>query len=948
MNKIVFFFFFFIILIVNAQKIEHLTYHITSEEGLPDKEIYRILEDKKGFVWLATNSGLYRYDGKDFKLYKHSKQTKLSVFGLKIDDKGRLWYNTINGQYFYIEKDKIFLFKDYEKETKEELRNFFIFNQSLFIVFHKKIIQINSIDKKEKKINYKSNGVNSPTLLKFKDSLFIVDGNNKYAINNISKNTLDLNYASSPQSIVFKDGILIITHSRDNEKRIELILKNRSVKVKGLNAIKITSIYHLKIINNYLWVFTSRGVFKYEYKNNKFYLKDTFLKGKKVTDAIIDSNGYVWFTTLSSGIFIVKNQSVHTVKRVHRDDYITSFTAINDSIISYIEGEVNLNKFNVNTLKNKNKTLTFGQKVFYDKLLDGIIVFTGARAYLSRENDSNKKSYDLSTPKNIIRINNTSFLLSYYNRLTLFNKKAHKKQKHISGRCKELAFNRYNKLIYIGFSKGLQIGENIDSLKLAKYKKKEIYVKSIAIKPNTDTVFIATHSNKIVQLLKDKVINELKFNEKEKINTVISDEKHLWIGTEKGAFQFNYKTKKLTRIKSLFKLQVKKIELTKNFVWIITDGKIIRLKKEHKENKQKEIVPYFRLVKVNDVIVNHNQPIEITNKNNKNIRIQFMINGFKNLDLYYFEYKLSNNKWQTINANELTLSRLPFGKQTLKIRAIHKENFKKSLTSLITFNVLRPFYKTWWFVSFLFLMLLGIFFKVIKYSIKIERRKKEKELQQLEIKQQLTNLQLENLRSQMNPHFIFNALNSIQEYIYTNEKKLATSYLVKFSRLIRIYLEHSRISEITLAKEIKALELYLYLENNRFENLLEYKIEIDKEINTTKIHVPSLFLQPYIENAIKHGLLHKKGVKKLAIIFKLSINKRSLIVIVEDNGIGREASGIINNNRHYKPFATQANLNRVDLMNLKRDEKIKIKIKDLKDNFNVSNGTIVQISIPIN
>ncbi|XLS29678.1 sensor histidine kinase [Flavobacteriaceae bacterium M23B6Z8] len=207
--------------------------------------------------------------------------------------------------------------------------------------------------------------------------------------------------------------------------------------------------------------------------------------------------------------------------------------------------------------------------------------------------------------------------------------------------------------------------------------------------------------------------------------------------------------------------------------------------------------------------------------------------------------------------------------------------------------------------------------------------------------------ELRALRSQMNPHFIFNALNSIQEYIFSNDRTLASSYLVKFSRLIRMYLEHSKVLEISIAEEIEALKLYLFLENSRMDNELHYTIKVDEKLNINQNILPPLFIQPYVENAIKHGLLHKKGQKELSISFSYNEADNTLDISITDNGIGIEASKNYNRNRPYKSFATEANAHRLELMNFKRTKKISLKIINLTNNSNEAAGTEARIKIPL-
>jgi LytS/YehU family sensor histidine kinase len=208
----------------------------------------------------------------------------------------------------------------------------------------------------------------------------------------------------------------------------------------------------------------------------------------------------------------------------------------------------------------------------------------------------------------------------------------------------------------------------------------------------------------------------------------------------------------------------------------------------------------------------------------------------------------------------------------------------------------------------------------------------------------MAGLKLENFRSQMNPHFIFNALNSIQDYIISNEKELASKYLVKFSRLIRMYLDHSQQNMISLKQEITALNFYLELEKVRFDDALYYEININESVNPNQIKIPSLFIQPYVENAIKHGLLHKQGDKKLIIDFNIESN--FLKITIEDNGVGRARAQEINKASH-KSFSTKANQERIKLYKNKLNLDITVITEDLKDANNKAIGTRVIIYIPI-
>ncbi len=234
------------------------------------------------------------------------------------------------------------------------------------------------------------------------------------------------------------------------------------------------------------------------------------------------------------------------------------------------------------------------------------------------------------------------------------------------------------------------------------------------------------------------------------------------------------------------------------------------------------------------------------------------------------------------------------------------------------------------------------------------KAKKEAELILTELKETKKRLAIEKkyrsselkaLKAQMDPHFIFNALNSIQDFILLNQKNQASDYLGKFASLIRKYLHYSDKDKISIHEEIDTLKIYLELEKLRFEDKLEYKILVDKSIENATCEIPTMLIQPYVENALKHGLLHKKENGLLTIAFHRSDNE--IKCTITDNGVGREKSKELNKNKSYRSFATKATKERLDLLNIERDSKIGVEIIDLYNTNNQPIGTKVIIIIPI-
>ncbi|EDM44459.1 possible sensor protein [unidentified eubacterium SCB49] len=236
------------------------------------------------------------------------------------------------------------------------------------------------------------------------------------------------------------------------------------------------------------------------------------------------------------------------------------------------------------------------------------------------------------------------------------------------------------------------------------------------------------------------------------------------------------------------------------------------------------------------------------------------------------------------------------------------------------------------------------------------KNKKKADLAILELKEAQKRLALEKqyrdselkaLKAQMNPHFIFNALNSIQEYIILNKKNLAGDYLGKFADLMRKYLKHSDAGTLTIQDEIESLEMYLDLESLRFEDTLEYSFNVSETINRDQLRIPTMLIQPYIENALKHGLLHRKTGRKLWVTFT-KVNDKTITCCIEDNGVGRERAAAIKAQRHntHESFATKATENRLDLLNYEKKRKIGVKTIDLFDEEGNAKGTRVILNIP--
>jgi Histidine kinase/7TM diverse intracellular signalling len=234
-----------------------------------------------------------------------------------------------------------------------------------------------------------------------------------------------------------------------------------------------------------------------------------------------------------------------------------------------------------------------------------------------------------------------------------------------------------------------------------------------------------------------------------------------------------------------------------------------------------------------------------------------------------------------------------------------------------------------------------LFLTALAYSDRLD------ELERIDLKIKNAENEHKILRLQMNPHFIFNCLNSINLYIEQNNSVLASDYLSKFSQLMRLSLSHSRKDKIVLSEEIKTIKLYLEMETMRFKGKLKYIFDIDDGVDTDFIEIPPMLVQPYIENAIWHGLMHKNVGGEILIKISQDFTQQTLLVIIEDDGIGRVKAAELNSKaaEKEKSYGTLITGERIANFNKEFNTNTQIHIEDLYGANNEAKGTRVLISI---
>lgn len=347
---------------------------------------------------------------------------------------------------------------------------------------------------------------------------------------------------------------------------------------------------------------------------------------------------------------------------------------------------------------------------------------------------------------------------------------------------------------------------------------------------------------------------------------------------------------------------------------------------------------------VNDTFSSVNQTV--FNRNVYSLQFDFSCISFVSKYNVYYQYKIVHDnetaQWSALQKNQsVSFKLLVPGKYTFVIRAIDAFNDPNPTEIKYKFEILPYFYETFWFKVILLLLIISVVSTFTRYRIQIFRRKGiEKERQ----KRQLAELELKVLQSQMNPHFIFNCLNSIKYFISIHDDKNANDFIDYFSVLLRKFIGYSESSFITIDEEAKVLESYLELEKRRSDPPFTTILQIPEEL--FQIKIPTFLIQPFVENAIKHGIFNSFEKCHLQIIFKIEIN--NLICIIDDTGIGRKKSNEINRKKNYH-VSKGLNLINDKIQSIKEvyNIDIKILIEDKEDTQGNSLGTKVILQIPL-
>lgn len=956
-----------------TQTLEPVFHRFTIQQGLPSSEVYTVIQDSKGYLWFGTDNGVCRYDGEKFSNY--STQDGLSdnvVFKIFEDSQGRIWFGTQSCKLSYYFNDSIFSFEHnkvlYDTLPKNPILTSFYVDKNNNVFLGLVSDGCFKISQKGKLEHF------YPDLKNYLGwgTFYVLDFDSAL----VGFVSADIPESKTERIIFPSEGKILKSTFRLESKQIT---RSNVCTLKSKNGHRYISLskslisadknfkesffpFEKEILclyedhQNKIWIGLAKGGIRIlGEKTNSF----SFLQDLSVSSILNDHEGGFWFTTLEKGIYYIPNISIHEFSKesgynnvacnaICSDNNGHIYAGLQNSNVCILSDddyklqsvsgiEFNHNPYVVLDLQFQSPSKlwvgTVGDiiKTVFNKItLNGLEIIPVSSPYLLLYQNSiwGGNSIGICKYNNQYLAYNTSLLLP-----------------HIRVNC--LAPDTLNNF-WIGSKNGLwkfqsekfqYLGNTNPLLQFAINDIKKI----------NNQLLLATEGAGLVVMKDDSIYN---FNNQdgligENINSIYVDRDGLvWITTKQeiATIDFNNGNHKLiTNVSEKYGLsgeEISEIILNKGDI-LIAEKNGLRIIKNYKEKKLAIEMPVY----ITNILVNHSDTLLREyydlpyDKNSIGVNYQAISYKFNKQLSYKYRMIGLDSTWYSTPNPSVHYAALPPGNYQFEVTVAGFPDFVHK-TASVKFFIHPPYYKTWWFISLVIIVSISLIAALIYLRI-------HQIVTKSRLLQELNNTQQKALSAQMNPHFIFNSLNSIHTYILQNKTEDSSKYLAKFARLMRMVLDNSMEHLITIKDEIKALELYLELEVMRFKGKISYAIEVDDSIIADEMKIPPLLLQPYVENAIWHGLMHKEENGSIRISLKKQDHQ--IICNIMDDGIGRAKSSEIKPDKEInrKSVGTSITEKRVSLINSVHNIKIGVTMNDLQDYKGNPSGTVVKIIFPV-
>ncbi len=940
-------------------------FQTTTENGLPSNEIYCLLQDNKGYVWFGCDAGIYRYDGVKYKQYKSKEQRSRAFTGLTLSKSGRVYAYTFNGQLFYAENDSLYCLNDW----KGKVSNIVCDKEgNLWVCGDKGLCKYNERTKSWKVFDdFDGNG--RPDEFLFTRSCevrgnvlwFICDK----GLGTVENDKLTLIPFAFPEGSVCGDYELAVgkrcTWLFHRSKALFYKCENKQITVfksdylsKRLNVSKFNDLRELD--DDLLYIPTYTGLIIYNPQTDEGNL---LYPNKAISYVLFDREKSCWLSTLQGGILRIPNPDIKQWKLNNNEEVskkINKIITVNNKVYcSNISGQLacldpadnNLNVYSTD-IKADIQCLSYDStsKCVYFNINNSLYQFK----------DEKLKIINTSFPsaKFIYPVNKQFIVASSFG-LYLYDDVVGTQPKKwlLTSWTREICFDKLTKRLFIASNDGIVIinPEN-DTWKIKDTLLKQKQINSICYDDERKVAYTLSFDDKIYSINEANKVNLVfDFPSFIHVSQVRLKNNQLFLASNIGLIIYDIQKKSylvVNKLDGLSSNEVLGISFLDDKIYLATSLGINQLPFTI---KQKPVLSKLYL----DAVLVDNKKID-TNKltfdYDQLLSLKLSGLSFSSNATFNYAYRFVNadSLWINLPATieSLDFQSLPYGDFTLEVKLIDHLGRDSENTLMLQGKIKPPFWLDTWFLILEAILLIGILLILFRYRLKKLRMKQLEELKKIKLENELRLVQQSALKAQMNPHFIFNVLNSIKGYIYDNDKKNAVLYLSDFSELMRKILDTSSSEKIKLSEEIEILKVYMDLEAMLLEGEFESKISIDEQLDIDSIQIPGLLIQPYVENAFKHGLRHKKGLKLLTL--DLALNGNSLVVTISDNGVGLRASKEINEQggKTHQSFATNATARRIELLNYNTKDVVHVRLIDNINEQNESNGTTIVLTIQLN
>lgn len=954
--------------------------HYGVNEGLPSSETYWITQDSKGYMWIATDAGVVKYDGYRFNVYNTSKGLPdNTVFKIQEDKHGRIWFASYSGKmaYYLHQTDSI-----YEIEANEKLARSIVSGIACFAFDDKDTLFVSLSRKGYIKVYPPKYNVFKEFM--FDESTFFVKeiSNSQYVYGNYMDYSKRVNpelplmfenqVQQNKKGPLFKEGKVVgyfssckqsdTSYLFCNHKSIVQVSLNQGKRL--LDSLPVKSNLIIGVFKDHLnrvWVNShSSGTFLY----NTLDLKDTpkrFFEKHSITSVYEDAEHGFWFSTLEDGIFYIPSFDFEFINKVSDVEFekIQSLV-INKGNMEFVSADGFFYDINVLT-KTLNKKMKLNTQVSYLVDFNDQLLFCAAQSFIINRNSQEKKSLMSSVDGKLypyVRLRkaakyNEQYLVGFYDGMVV---KIDKRTGITYDIIKDLPiiFSIYvlDNTIWVGTQLGLY---SYSGNKLRFHGDEHPLLKKRidGMVHVGNKLFLATRGYGVLCYENGKVAQQYSESDGLASNlckTIIKDSlNNIWVGTNRGVSRLKsendgtYSVNTINLANGLISSEINQLVIYNNTLYFATNKGIGIVKIRDAFNSTISIPIYVENFAVNNIRTDYLKN-KIYSYSQNFIKISYKgIYPKAEGDIKY-KYRLEglDTNWTYSKNTFVQYTTLPSGKYKFIVYAINFDGKLSEEPATISFEINPPFWKTWWFIMVCIgLITLLIYFMYSRRVRLIEKRESEKTM----FYKQIAESELKALRAQMNPHFMFNAINSIQTFVLLNDSKSAQKYLTKFSRLIRSVLENSKHETIPLSKEIETLSLYIELECLRASFSFDYDIKVNKAVHQDILQIPPMLLQPYIENAILHGikpLKGKRGLLQIEFFYENSILK----CVIDDNGVGRQRAAELKakkktSHQSMGMAVTQERLNVLSKSNLVETH---VHIIDKFEN-DLALGTQVEISI---